>query len=45
MRYSVQYIARIRTRGGVAPHQLCDTAHVGVRQRIGYSATYILFGG
>jgi len=41
----VQYIARIRTRGGLAPHQACDAAHAGARQKIGYSATYILFSG
>jgi hypothetical protein len=42
---SVQYIVRMRTRGGVAPAAGCDASHAGTETRVPYSAVYLFFRG
>ena len=40
---SVGYIARIRTKGGVAPADGCDATHAKAERRVAYSAFYVFF--
>jgi hypothetical protein len=40
---SVDYIARIRTEGGMVPANGCDAADVGAERRVPYSAFYEFF--
>jgi hypothetical protein len=40
---SVDYIARIRTKGGVAPADGCDVTHTKAERRVAYSAFYVFF--
>jgi len=42
---NVQYVIRMRTRGGVAPATGCDAAHAGSEVRVPYSAVYLFFRG
>jgi hypothetical protein len=39
----VTYIQRLATKGGVAPSDGCDAAHVGAVARVEYSATYVFY--
>jgi Protein of unknown function (DUF3455) len=36
-----QAILRVATRGGVAPADGCDAAHLGAEKRVPYTATYL----
>jgi len=36
-----QAILRVATKGGVAPSSGCDATHVGIEQRVPYTATYL----
>ncbi len=40
----VKSIQRVGTSGGKAPAVGCDAAHVGAETRVGYAATYYMFG-
>jgi hypothetical protein len=40
---AIGYIARIDTRGGLAPAAGCNQAHAGGETRVSYQATYLLF--
>jgi Protein of unknown function (DUF3455) len=40
---SVDYIARIRTEGGLAPADGCDATRTGTERRVPYSAFYVFF--
>ncbi len=40
---SVDYIARIRTEGGLAPADGCDAAHSRAERSVAYSASYVFF--
>jgi hypothetical protein len=42
---AVTHIRRINTQGGVAPQAGCDAASAGMRQRIAYTADYLLYEG
>jgi hypothetical protein len=39
----VGFIARVETRGGVAPNTGCDQAHSGAEKRVPYTASYLMF--
>jgi Protein of unknown function (DUF3455) len=39
----VTYIQRLATKGGVAPNDGCDGAHVGAAARVDYSASYAFY--
>jgi len=42
---SVTRIRRVNTQGGIAPPAGCEAATAGVRQRVAYTADYLLYEG
>jgi hypothetical protein len=42
---AVTRIRRVNTQGGVAPQAGCEAAAAGARQRVAYTADYLLYEG
>jgi hypothetical protein len=42
---AVTRIRRVATQGGVAPKSACDAAGAGQRERVAYTADYLLYEG